>query len=336
MPQVAAMRVLVVGGAGYIGSVVTRSLLEQGHQPLVLDSLATGHRDAVPPEVEFIEANLSQQEILVATLRRDVEAVMHFAARSLVGESVQHPELYWSTNVCGTRALLDAMRMAAVRRLVFSSTAATYGEPESVPITESARVAPTSPYGASKLAVDLMIRDEAQAHGLEAVSLRYFNVAGAVSGATERHHPETHLIPNLLRVAAGLSPELVLFGDDYPTPDGTCVRDYVHVQDLACAHLLALAALELGRPGPPGGHRIYNLGNGAGFSVLEVVAAARRVTGRPIPVRVAPRRAGDPAVLVASSTKIEKELGWKPLRPGLDEIVGDAWRFFGESTTSLG
>ncbi len=324
------MRVLVVGGAGYIGSVVTRSLLEHGHQPIVLDSLITGHRDAVPAEVEFIEADVSQQELLISTLRSGVEAVMHFAARSLVGESVQRPELYWSTNVCGTRGLLDAMRAAEVRRLVFSSTAATYGEPETVPVPESARVAPTSPYGSSKLAVDLMIHDEARAHGLEAVSLRYFNVAGAVPGATERHHPETHLIPNLLRVASGLSSELVLFGDDYPTPDGTCIRDYVHVEDLARAHLLALAALDQGRAGAPGSHRIYNLGNGAGFSVLEVVAAARLVTGKPIPVRVAPRRAGDPAVLVASSAKIEADLGWKPLKPGLDEIVGDAWRFYTE------
>ncbi len=321
------MKVLVLGGAGYIGSVVTRALMEAGHEPVVLDSLATGHRDAVPATVDFIEADIADGDALTAALRRGIGAVMHFAARSLVGESVAVPEVYWSTNVCGTRTLLDAMRAAGVRRLVFSSTAATYGEPESVPITESARVAPTSPYGRSKLAVDMMIGDEAVAHGLLAVSLRYFNVAGAAPGATERHSPETHLVPNLLRVASGFAPELVLFGDDYPTPDGTCIRDYVHVEDLARAHLLALESIARPAPDHGGDHRIYNLGNGAGFSVLQVVEAARRVTGRPIPIRVAPRRPGDPAVLVASSGRIEHELGWHPLKPGLDQILADAWRF---------
>ncbi len=324
------MRVLVVGGAGYIGSVVTRSLLAEGHEPVVLDSLATGHRDAVPSGVEFLHGDISERSALKSAMSHSVDAVMHFAARSLVGESVLRPELYWTTNVGGTRHLLDAMREANVRRLVFSSTASTYGQPEVVPVDELARVDPTSPYGSSKLAVDLMIRDEAGAHGLGAVSLRYFNVAGAVSGAGERHQPETHLVPNILRVAAGLDPEVTLFGDDYPTPDGTCIRDYVHVEDLAAAHLLALQSIETVDPGGAGTHRIFNLGNGTGFSVAEVVESARRVTGRPIPVRIAPRRAGDPAVLVASSRRIQQELGWQPRKPGLDQIVGDSWRFLKE------
>ncbi|MHB1575519.1 MAG: UDP-glucose 4-epimerase GalE [Candidatus Dormibacteria bacterium] len=324
------MRVLVVGGAGYIGSVVTRALVGEGHEPVVLDSLATGHRDAVPAQVEFIHADISQPAAVTSVLSRGVDAVMHFAALSLVGESVLKPELYWSTNVGGTRCLLDAMRAAKVQRLVFSSTSSTYGEPESVPIDELARVDPTSPYGSSKLAVDMMIRDESRAHGLAAVSLRYFNVAGAVADAGERHDPETHLIPNVLRVAAGLSPEVVLFGDDYSTPDGTCIRDYVHVEDLAAAHLLALDATGSRSRLGPGGHRVFNLGNGTGFSVLEVVEAARRVTGKSIPLRVASRREGDPAVLVASSRRIQTELGWSPRKPGLDQIVADAWAFLSD------
>jgi UDP-glucose 4-epimerase len=249
------------------------------------------------------------------------DGVLHFAAKALVGESVDHPELYWHTNVVGTLALLDAMRANAVPRLVFSSTAATYGEPDEVPIVETAPTRPTNPYGASKLAVDMMITSEARAHGLAAVSLRYFNVAGASGGQGERHAVETHIIPIALQVVAGQRETFSVYGDDYPTPDGTCIRDYVHVDDLAEAHLLALAGTV------PGEHRIYNLGNGAGFSVQDVIEAVRRVTGHPVPTTVAPRRAGDPAVLVASSARIREELGWVPRKPTVDEMVADAWSF---------
>jgi UDP-glucose 4-epimerase len=239
----------------------------------------------------------------------------------VVSESVEHPERYWRTNVAGTLALLDAMRANAVPRLVFSSTAATYGEPDEVPILETAPTRPTNPYGASKLAVDMMITSEAAAHGLGATSLRYFNVAGASGGQGERHSPETHIIPIALQVVAGTRPVFAVNGTDYPTPDGTCIRDYVHVDDLAEAHLLALHATTGGE------HRIYNLGNGAGFSVLDVVEAVRRVTGHPMPTQVGPRRPGDPAVLVASSAKIRDELGWTPRKPTVDEMVADAWKF---------
>jgi UDP-glucose 4-epimerase len=249
------------------------------------------------------------------------DGVLHFAAKALVAESVEHPERYWRTNVAGTLALLEAMRANAVPRLVFSSTAATYGEPDEVPIVETAPARPTNPYGASKLAVDMMITSEARAHGLGAASLRYFNVAGASGGQGERHAPETHIIPIALQVVAGRRPAFAVNGTDYPTPDGTCIRDYVHVDDLAEAHLLALAAAAAGE------HRIYNLGNGAGFSVLDVVEAARRVTGHPLPTEVGPRRPGDPAVLVASSAKIREELGWTPRKPTVDEMVADAWTF---------
>ena len=249
------------------------------------------------------------------------DGVLHFAAKALVGESVEHPERYWHTNVVGTLALLDAMRATAVPRLVFSSTAATYGEPDEVPISESAPARPTNPYGASKLAVDMMITSEAQAHGLGAVSLRYFNVAGASGDCGERHKVETHIIPIALQVVAGERDVFAVYGDDYPTPDGTCIRDYVHVDDLAEAHLLALDGTT------PGEHRIYNLGNGAGFSVQDVIDAVRRVTGHPVPTRVAPRRPGDPAVLVAGSARIREDLGWVPRRPTLDQMVADAWAF---------
>ncbi|HVD03441.1 MAG TPA: UDP-glucose 4-epimerase GalE [Candidatus Dormibacteraeota bacterium] len=321
------MKVLVVGGAGYIGSVVSRRLLAAGHRVVVLDDLSTGHRDAVAREAEFIRASVQDELAVSAALNDGVEAVMHFAARSLVGESVLHPELYWSTNLHGTRALLDAMRRAGTCRLVFSSTAATYGEPASVPIEEDAVTRPTSAYGKSKLAVDLMIEDDAIAHGLSAVSLRYFNVAGAIEDAGERHEPETHLIPNLLRVAAGAAEASTIFGDDYPTPDGTCIRDYIHVDDLATAHILALGATAPQGAVGAGRHRVYNLGNGKGFSVREVLDAARRVTGHPIPTVQAGRRPGDPAILVASSQRIQSELGWSPQRPWIEGMVGDAWRF---------
>ncbi|MGW5675473.1 UDP-glucose 4-epimerase GalE [Streptomyces sp. NPDC003860] len=309
---------LVTGGAGYVGGVVARHLLEAGHEVVVLDDLSTGFREGVPAGAEFVEGDVRDA---AKWLDSSFDAVLHFAAYSQVGESVVHPEKYWENNVGGTMALLAAMRTAGVRTLVFSSTAATYGEPAGAPVTESDPTAPTSPYGATKLAVDHMIAGEARAHGLAAVSLRYFNVAGAYGDLGERHDPESHLIPLVLDVALGRRPSIAVYGDDYPTPDGTCVRDYIHVADLADAHLLALAAAR------PGEHLICNLGNGKGFSVREVIAAVRQVTGREVPEAVAGRRPGDPAVLVASADAARERLGWAPARPDLTTIVADAWRF---------
>jgi UDP-glucose 4-epimerase len=315
------MKLLVTGGAGYIGSIVAQRLLEAGHEVVVLDNLSRGHRRAVPEGARLVEADLLDPPAVTEALAGGFDGALHFAALSLVGESVARPELYYRNNVVGTLNLLDALRAADVRRLVFSSTAATYGEPETVPIEETAPTRPVNPYGASKLAVDQMIGDECRAHGLGAVSLRYFNVAGASGCLGEDHHPETHLIPNVLRAAQGLQAEVQLFGTDYPTPDGTAVRDYIHIEDLATAHLLALDGAR------PGEHRIFNLGNGNGFSVREVIEAAREVTGLEIPVREAPRRPGDPPILVAASGRIRAELGWQPRKPALADMVGDAWAF---------
>ncbi len=309
---------LVTGGAGYVGSVVAQHLVEAGHEVVVLDNLSTGFREGVPAGASFVEGDIRDA---AKWLDGSFDGVLHFAAFSQVGESVVKPEKYWDNNVGGTMALLEAMRGAGVRRLVFSSTAATYGEPEQVPIVETAPTKPTNPYGASKLAVDHMITGEAAAHGLGAVSLRYFNVAGAYGEYGERHDPESHLIPLVLQVAQGRREAVSVFGDDYPTPDGTCVRDYIHVADLAEAHLLAVAAAT------PGEHLICNLGNGNGFSVREVVDTVRRVTGPPIPEVVAPRRGGDPAVLVASADTAREKLGWSPSRADLAGIVSDAWEF---------
>jgi UDP-glucose 4-epimerase len=320
------VKLLVTGGAGYIGSVVGALLVAEGHQVTVLDDLSTGHQDAVPTGAAFARGSIWDAGPLLAG---GVDAVLHFAAKSLVGESVAKPSLYWENNLGGSLALLEAMRVAGTGRIVFSSTAAVYGEPERIPVAESDPPRPTSPYGASKLAVDTALATYSRLHGIGAVSLRYFNVAGAHPEAYgrwlgERHNPETHLIPNVLAVATavarGEGGELNLFGDDYPTPDGTCVRDYIHVADLARAHLLALQACQ------PGQHRVYNLGSEAGFSNREVLAECQRVTGVDIPVRVAPRRAGDPAVLVASSERIRTELGWRPDRD-LHAMVSDAWTF---------
>ena len=310
----------MTGGAGYVGAVVAAQLVEAGHDVVVLDDLSTGHADAIPDGTTLVSGTIQDagKELV------GVEAVLHFAAKSLVGESVAHPELYWQNNVCGTRALLDAMRAHGVGRMVFSSTAATYGEPEESPISETAPARPTNPYGASKLAVDHMLAGEATAYGLAATSLRYFNVAGAYGRHGERHAVETHLIPIALQVAAGVRPTLSVFGADYPTADGTCVRDYIHVADLAAAHLLALGAAR------PGDHQIYNLGNGDGFSVREVVDVVREVTGHSVPVEMAPRRAGDPPTLVASSARAQAELDWRPQhtgRDGLTAMVRDAWTF---------
>jgi UDP-glucose 4-epimerase len=312
------MKLLVTGGAGYVGSVCAAVLLEQGHEVVVVDDLSTGNADAVPPGADFVQADMA--EVAADLLGdRSFDGVLHFAAKSLVGESVEAPERYWHGNVVKTLQLLEAMRAAGTQRLVFSSTAATYGEPESVPITEDAPTRPTNAYGATKLAIDYAITSYATAHGLAATSLRYFNVAGAYGGFGERHATETHLIPLVLQVATGQRPEILVFGTDWPTPDGTCIRDYIHVRDLADAHLLALQAAR------PGEHRIYNLGNGTGFSVREVIACCERVTGAPIAARDVERRAGDPAVLIASSEKAIAELGWRPQHTTIDEIVSDAW-----------
>jgi UDP-glucose 4-epimerase len=311
------MRVLVAGGAGYIGSVVTAALVEAGHEVTVLDDLSTGHADAVSDGARLVQAPLQESAPVLAEVRP--EAVLHFAAKSLVGESQVRPELYWEHNVGGSLALLEAMRAVDCRRIVFSSTAATYGEPEQVPIREDAPTRPTNTYGATKLAVDAMLTSYATAHDFAAVSLRYFNVAGAAYGLGERHTTETHLIPIALQVAAGQREAMTVYGEDYPTPDGTCIRDYIHVQDLSDAHLLALTAPR------PGEHRIYNLGNGTGFSVQQVVDAVREVTGHPVPVQVGERRAGDPAQLVAASDRIRADLGWAPRHTDLAGIVRDAW-----------
>jgi len=315
------MRLLVTGGAGFIGSVVAAQLIETGHEVTVLDDLSTGHADAVPAGARFVRGDL--RTAAAPLLAEGIDAVLHFAAKSLVGESVAQPALYWSHNLGGTLALLEAMRAAGVRTIVFSSTASVYGEPESIPVTETAPTRPVNPYGASKLAIDTALTEYARMHGFGAVSLRYFNVGGAFRDATgrwigERHTVETHLIPNILQSVRPAAGPVSIFGDDYPTPDGSCVRDYVHVADLAAAHLLALAACSHGE------HKIYNLGSGTGYSVFEVLAACREVTGQQIPAKVTGRRAGDPAVLVASAERIGAELGWR-LERGLSVMVADAW-----------
>lgn len=315
------MKALVLGGAGYIGSVVAKHLLAAGHDVTVGDSLVKGHRWAVPAGAELVEVDLLDQAAMRDLLARGFDAVVHFAALSLVAESVEQPVQYFRANVGGTMNVLDAMAAAGVPRLVFSSTAAVYGEPDEVPIQESAPTQPTNPYGASKLAVDQLIGFHAAAAGLAAVSLRYFNVAGASGEQGEVHDPETHLIPLVLQAASGQRDAVRIFGTDYPTSDGTAVRDYIHVDDLATAHLLAIDAAT------PGIHRIFNLGNGAGYSVRQVIDAAASVTGREIPTIEAPRRPGDPAVLVASSEKIRRELGWQPEKPALETMIGDAWDF---------
>lgn len=314
------MKLLVTGGAGYVGSVCAKVLLEQQHQVVIVDDLSTGNADAVPAGAEFIDGDM------VAVARRllpggSFDGVLHFAAKSLVGESVEAPERYWHANVVKTLELLEAIRESGTERLVFSSTAATYGEPDAAPITEDAPTRPTNAYGATKLAIDHAITSYARAYGLAAVSLRYFNVAGAYAGHGERHAEETHLIPLVLKVATGQRAEILVFGNDWPTPDGTAIRDYIHVRDLADAHLLALQSAQASS------HRIYNLGNGTGFSVREVIACCREVTGHPIAARDVGRRAGDPAVLIASSAKAIAELGWQPRHSDLREIVSDAWEF---------
>jgi UDP-glucose 4-epimerase len=320
------MRLLVTGGAGYVGSVVASLLADSGHEVVVLDDLSTGHADAVPAAVTFVRGTV--RDDARAILAAGADAVLHFAAKSLVAESVANPALYWQHNLGGTLALLEAMRVTGTTRIVFSSTAAVYGEPERIPIDETAPTRPDSPYGASKLAVDTALAEHARMHGIGAVSLRYFNVAGAHAGPDgtwlgERHHPETHLIPTILNVAlrdGGPRTPVPIYGDDYPTPDGSCVRDYIHVTDLGRAHLLALDACT------PGLHRIYNLGGGSGYSNLEVLQTCREVTGQEIPSRIAPRRPGDPAVLIASTERFHAERNWRP-EAGLAAMVTAAWEF---------
>ncbi|HXD34549.1 MAG TPA: UDP-glucose 4-epimerase GalE [Pyrinomonadaceae bacterium] len=316
------MRVLVTGGAGYIGSVVAEELLRVGHQVVVLDNLSRGHREAIAPDAQFVKADLSDSEALKSTLsHHQIDAVVHMAADSLVGESVAHPARYYQNNFVAGLSLLEAMRSTNVRAIVFSSTAATYGEPSKQPIEETEANLPTNPYGASKLAFEEAMRWYDKAYELRYASLRYFNAAGASARCGESHDPETHLIPIALQAAAGTREFVEIYGADYATADGTCVRDYIHVIDLAQAHILALATLDRGS-------RIYNLGcGGAGYSVLDVIETARRVTGKVIPAKMGPRRPGDPPVLVASSDKIKQELGWNPSLQDLSLIIESAWKW---------
>lgn len=315
------MKILVAGGAGYIGSVVVEQLIKNGHEAVVYDNLSKGHKAAVAPEAKFIKADLLDRESIVSALDRNrIEAVIHLAASSLVGEAVKNPHLYFANNIVAGHSLLDAMLTVGVKKLVFSSTAAVYGAPETMPITEEAPQNPTNPYGESKLAFERMLRWYDQAYQFRYVSLRYFNAAGASERYGEDHSPETHLIPNILRIAAAGAGHVDIFGEDYNTPDGTCVRDYIHVIDLANAHALALNALEKGS-------EIYNLGYGSGYSVAEVVEMSRQVTKRWISTEAAPRRAGDPPILIASPDKIMRDLGWNPRYSELDSIIESAWRW---------
>jgi len=317
------MKLLVTGGAGYIGSIVAAQVIDAGHEVTVLDNLHRGHARAIPAGARHLDVSLDDAQATTAALAEGFDAVLHFAALALVAESVEHPERYHRGNFVATLNLLDAMRAAEIKRLVFSSTCAVYGEPEVVPMPETLPASPVNAYGNSKLAVDRMISDECRAHGLGAVSLRYFNVAGASGDLGEDHEPETHLIPLVLQAAAGRRDHVSVFGTDYPTDDGTAVRDYIHIEDLGEAHILGLERATI-----PGEHRIYNLGNGTGFSVRQVVEAARAVTGREIRVNEEGRRPGDPAALVASSQKIREELGWVPRKPDIETMIADAWAWF--------
>ena len=317
------MKFLITGGAGYIGGTVTRLLLARGHQVTVYDNLCHSKRLAVPKDATFVEGDIADRSLMESILRRTgFDGVMHFAALIEAGESMRRPEIYFRNNTASTLALLEAMLATGHDRLVFSSTAACYGEPEKTPILEDARLAPTNPYGESKLLIEHMLTWMNLIHGFKYASLRYFNVAGAIEGYGEAHEPESHLIPLILDVALGRRTNIKIFGRNYPTPDGTCIRDYIHVQDLAEAHLLALNALS-----EQNSRLIYNIGNGQGFSVLEVIDSVRRVTGRPVAVEECERRPGDPAVLVASSEKIKSELGWKPQFTELDAIIASAWEW---------
>ena len=319
------MSILVLGGAGYIGSHTVHALIEAGRDVVVADNLVTGHRAAVHPQARLYEGDLSDRAFLDRLLEREsIDGVIHFAAYSLVGESVSNPLKYYRNNLCGTEVLLEALVAHGVERIVFSSTAATYGEPERIPILESDRTQPTNPYGETKLSMEKMIRWTGRAHNLRYVALRYFHACGALPYGSigEAHQPETYPIPIVLQVALGRRERLDIFGGDYPTPDGTCVRDYIHVCDLADAHIRALTYLEQG-----GQSDVFNLGNGVGFSNLQVVETARAVTGHPIPSSIEARRPGDPATLVASSEKAARVLGWQPRYTDLGEIIATAYRW---------
>ncbi|MFC0525315.1 UDP-glucose 4-epimerase GalE [Pontibacillus salicampi] len=319
------MSLLICGGAGYIGSHAVTELIGANHNVIVLDNVSTGHYGAIHPKATFVQGDLREKgDVQNVFENHSIDAVMHFSASSLVGESVEDPLKYYENNVYGTMNLLKVMAEHNVKQIVFSSTAATYGEPEEVPILETAPTEPTNPYGETKLAVEKMLKWAEQAHGIRHVILRYFNVAGAHPNYDigEDHRPETHLIPIILQVALGQRDHIKMFGDDYATEDGTCVRDYIHVLDLVRAHILALERLEHGSPSA-----IYNLGNGEGFSVKEMVDAARKVTGHEIPAQVAPRRAGDPAKLIASSQKAKEELGWIPEYTNMEDIIATAWEW---------
>ncbi len=313
------MNVLVTGGAGYIGSAAAAALLKAGHRVTVYDSLVTGHRAAVPDDAQFIQSDLADRSALEAVLaERSIEAILHFAAFIEAGESMRVPGKYFQNNLANSLILIEAAVSAGVRRFVLSSTAAVYASSDE-PLDEDSTLRPNNVYGQTKLMVEQALDWYRRIHGLRFAALRYFNAAGALAGRGEDHQPETHLIPLVLQVALGQRPQIQVFGDDYPTPDGTCVRDYIHIGDLVSAHLLALEALE------DRDRLVYNLGNGAGYSVLQVIEAARRVTGKPIPAEVAPRRSGDPAHLVASAERIRRELGWQPETPDLEAIIASAW-----------
>lgn len=319
------MRILVLGGAGYIGSHTALELVRAGEDVIVADNLVTGHREAIPAGAKFYQGDLHDFAFLDNLFQQEqIDAVIHFAAYSLVGESVTNPLKYYDNNLCGTRVLLEAMVKNHVDKIVFSSTAATYGEPEHIPILETDRTLPTNPYGETKLAMEKMFHWTANAHGLRYVSLRYFNACGADASGTigEAHNPESHLIPLILQVPNGKREAISIYGTDYNTPDGTCIRDYIHVTDLAQAHILAVQYLQ-----NDGESSIFNLGNGVGYSVREVIETARKVTGHPIPAVETPRRAGDPARLVASSEKAKAVLGWKPVHDSLEEIIASAWNW---------
>ena len=317
------MAILVTGGAGYIGSHTAAALLERGEEVVVLDNLQTGHRQAADGCTHFYEGDIRDEALLDRIFgSHEIDAVIHFAANSLVQESMTDPGKYYHNNVYGTLCLLERMRANGVKRIVFSSTAAVYGEPERVPIEETDKTEPANAYGETKLAMERMIRWFDAAHGIQNVSLRYFNAAGAHESGRigEDHAPETHLVPIVLQAALGKRPHVAIFGDDYPTPDGTCIRDYIHVSDLADAHLLAVDRLRRGE-----GSAVYNLGSGRGWSVREIIEQARRETGRDIPIVIEPRRAGDPAVLVASAERAKRELGWQPRRSDIGTIIRTAW-----------
>jgi UDP-glucose 4-epimerase len=314
------MKILITGGAGYIGGTVSRILKAAGEDVTVFDNFCHSRRSAVAEGVRLVEGDIADRSLIEGTLREgQFDAVMHFAALIEAGESMKRPELYFRANTAATLTLLEAMQATGHQKLVFSSTAACYGEPVSSPIREDARLLPTNPYGESKLVVEQMLKWMNEIHGFRYASLRYFNVAGAIEGYGEAHEPESHLIPLILDVALGKRSNIKIFGRDYPTKDGTCIRDYIHVRDLADAHLLALAALQ------DKSKMIYNIGNGQGFSVLQVIESVRRVTGKPVLVEECPRREGDPAVLVACSDKIKEELGWAPKFGELDAIIASAW-----------